>query len=64
MGLQIRQRDRLNNCCYIGWIDTYCTVFVNSTNLTTNIETAVLSKFFSHAEQGIIHILYIYVSHL
>ena len=39
------------------------TVFVNSTNITTNIETAVLSKFSSHAEEGKIHILYIYVSH-
>ena len=36
------QRCRLNICSYIGWIDKYC--ICQSTNITTNIETAVLSK--------------------
>ena len=43
-----RQRCRLNICSYIGWIDKYwyiSSVFVNSTNITTNIEMAVLSRF-------------------
>ena len=41
-----RQRCRLSICCYIGWMDIYWltnTVFVNSTNITSNIETAALS---------------------
>ena len=40
--LTTRQCGRLNICSYIGWIDKYCQ-FVNSTNITTNIETAELS---------------------
>ena len=47
MCLYNRQRGRLNICCYIGWIDKFVFVFVfvfgYSTNITTNIETAVLS---------------------
>ena len=42
----VRQRCRLDICCYIGWIDKYCicqSVNVHSTNITTNTETAALS---------------------
>ena len=38
-----KQRGHLNICCYFDWIDKYW-FFVNSTNITTNIETAVLSN--------------------
>ena len=41
-----RQRGRLIICCCIGWIDKYW-VFVISTNITTNIEMAVLSKIYT-----------------
>ena len=41
--LSVRQLCRLNICNYIGWIDKY-SVFVNSANITTSIETAVLSQ--------------------
>ena len=36
---------RLNICSYFGWIDKYCknTLIVNLTNISSNIETAVLS---------------------
>ena len=40
--LPVRQLCYLNIGSYIGWIDRY-SVFVNSTTITTNIETAVLS---------------------
>ena len=39
--VKTRQRCRLNICSYIGWMTN--TVFVNSTNITTNVETAALS---------------------
>ena len=45
------QHCHLNICCYIGWNDKY-SVFVNSTNTTTNNETAALSsKFGSRAQK-------------
>ena len=41
---QVRQYCRLNICRYIGYIDnTNFSVLVNSTNISTNIETAALS---------------------
>ena len=70
-----RQRCRLNICSYIGWIDKYCicqfnqynykywdgsAVFVNSTNITTNIETAALSSFTLISSQFLLDFFYFF----
>ena len=36
---------RLNICRYFGWIDKYCSEFVNSNNISTNIKTAVCDYY-------------------